>query len=525
MTRAALVATGPPPVPANLAAERAVLGAALLDPRPEVLALDPRCFHAEKHRRILAAMRAVAGRGDAVDSITVPAELERAGAREEAGGSAHLALLVEEAAVSIHTTDYITELRTLAARRAVLRRSRALAVAAQRDGADLGTLFSELEETAAEVTALASPKGRGAARLAFTALGDLLAEPMETTRWLVEGRLPTAGLSLLAGKPKAGKSTLARGLALAVARGEPFLGWATIRGPVFYLALEEKRAEVRAHFAAMGGTDEDVRVFVARAPHDGLAQLRAAATNAKPALIIIDPLLRLVRLKNSNDYAEVTAALELLLSLARDTGAHVLAVHHLGKGERSGGDAILGSTAILAAVDTALLLRRMDCYRTLASIQRYGEDLEEITLSLDPVSRVVTAGPSRRDAEETDAERAIVGYLRAQGEPVEEPAIHDAVEGRKAVKERALRRLVAERRVTRTGAGRKGDPYRYADSPFLPPATPGEGAEGESETARIPATVALDSPSGGLGRENGSAGSREGASATPRPAAREALEL
>jgi replicative DNA helicase len=161
MTRAAVVAAGPPAVPVNLAAERAVLGAALLEPRPEVLALDPRCFHAEKHRRILAAMRAVAGRGEAVDSITVTAELERAGALEDAGGPAHLALLLEEAAVSTHTSEYVTELRALAARRVVLRRSHALAVAA-RNGADLGTLSSELEETTAEVAALASPRGRGA---------------------------------------------------------------------------------------------------------------------------------------------------------------------------------------------------------------------------------------------------------------------------------------------------------------------------------------------------------------------------
>jgi len=34
----------------------------------------------------------------------------------------------------------------------------------------------------------------------------------------------------------------------------------------------------------------------------------------------------------------MTAALTPLLELARETGAHVLAVHHLGKGEREDGD-------------------------------------------------------------------------------------------------------------------------------------------------------------------------------------------
>ena len=63
----------------------------------------------------------------------------------------------------------------------------------------------------------------------------------------------------------------------------------------------------------------------------------------------------------------------------------------------------------------------------------------------------------------------IPDYLKGQPEPLDESTLHEAVKGRKATKERALRRLVAEGQVTRTGAGRRGDPYRDAISPFLPP--------------------------------------------------------
>ncbi len=73
--------------------------------------------------------------------------------------------------------------------------------------------------------------------------------------------------------------------------------------------------------------------------------VRWEAERQRPALVIVDPLLRFVRLRAAGDYAAVTTALEPLLALARDTGAHVLAVHHLGKAERSGGDGILGSTS------------------------------------------------------------------------------------------------------------------------------------------------------------------------------------
>jgi hypothetical protein len=350
-------------------------------------------------------------------------------------------------------------------------------------------------------TASAGPS-RSPALMQFTRLGDLLHEPEETTAWLVEGRLPTGGISLLAGKPKAGKSTAARCLSLAVARGEPWLGWATLKGPVFYLALEEKRAEVRRHYQAMGATDEDVRVFVAPSPEDGLRQLREAAEREKPVLIIVDPLLRFVRVRDANDYAVVTAALEPLVTLARETGAHVLAVHHLGKADRDGGDGIIGSTAFFAAVDTALLLRRSEQYRTLGSLQRYGEDLEEITLTLDPVTRWVTAGPSRREADEVKTADAILEYLGGQSDPVDEPAVLEAVEGRNKVKVRALRQLVADHRVERTGAGKRGNPYRYHLSPGAPtdsrtlvPSYIRERGNEKPENGSIPSIDASDSRS------------------------------
>src|SRR5207237_415835 len=93
--------------------------------------------------------------------------------------------------------------------------------------------------------------------LRFTPMREFLAEPDEQVMWLVEDHLPAGGDSLLVAKPKVGKSTLARCLALAVARGEEFLGCKTTQGAVFYLALEEKRSEVRAHFRAMGARDDD----------------------------------------------------------------------------------------------------------------------------------------------------------------------------------------------------------------------------------------------------------------------------
>src|SRR5262249_6059388 len=83
------------------------------------------------------------------------------------------------------------------------------------------------------------PDAGSQAGLRLTPLCDLLLEPEEQLSWTLEDKLPAGGLSVLCAKPKVGKSTWARGLCLAVARGQAFMNCATKKGPVIYLALEE----------------------------------------------------------------------------------------------------------------------------------------------------------------------------------------------------------------------------------------------------------------------------------------------
>lgn len=298
---------------------------------------------------------------------------------------------------------------------------------------------------------------------ALTRLGDLLKESDESVSWLVSDMLPAGGFSVLAAKPKTGKSTLARNLALCVPKAVPFLGKETVKGPVLYLALEEKKSEIKRHFRDMGadGTEE-IYIFAGSVPQEALKELRTATERHKPALVIIDPLFRLARVKDGNDYVQVTQALEPLLMLARETGTHVLCVHHTGKGDRAGGDAVLGSTAIFSSVDTLLIMKRHDDCRTLTSIQRYGEDLAETTLHFDKDSRVITLGQGKQEEDLTRIENAVVDFLREQAEPVTEPLIMDEVEGRQALKRKALRQLVINQKVSRDGKGGKGDPFKYS---------------------------------------------------------------
>lgn len=313
-------------------------------------------------------------------------------------------------------------------------------------------------------TSAIEPKQRlepGGFRL--TKLDDLMNEPEESASYVVEGRLPTGGLSVLASKPKAGKTTLSRNLALAVSRGEDFLGCRTTQGPVILLSLEEKRSEVRAHFRAMGATGEEpILIHCEHAPEAAFIALSQIINTHKPVLIIIDPLQKLMRVKDSNDYAQVTLALEPFMILARQSGAHLTVAHHLGKGERADAtDSILGSTALFGGVDTAIILKRSERYRTIQSVQRYGVDLPETVLEFDPDTRTLTLGESKSKAEEERISAAMVEYLGKVKNLQTEPEILNAVEGRQAVKRAAIRVLFTAGKVTRQGTGKRGEPFTY----------------------------------------------------------------
>lgn len=305
----------------------------------------------------------------------------------------------------------------------------------------------------------------------FTPLRILLNEPDEETPWLVDGLLPSGGVSVLAAKPKVGKSTLARSLALAVARGEEFLDRPTTQGAVLYLALEEKRSEVHKHFEQMGGIDEPIYTHVGSAPliqQEALKNLEQAINEHQAVLAIADPMLKIVRLKDADSYAPVSTALEPLIELARRTGCHILLAHHMVKGNRTGTDGLLGSTAIFAAVDTSLMMYRSDDNtRTIASTQRYGIDLPLTTLNLDGNTGILTTAGTTPQPKQEYMRAAILNALGCQ--TLTESAIKACVGGNQTNTAKALRKLVDDGIVERSGDGLKGNPYRYrrADTPEM----------------------------------------------------------
>jgi len=296
-------------------------------------------------------------------------------------------------------------------------------------------------------------------RFVLTPLDELLSEPEEQISYVWDRTLPAGGTSICAAKPKVGKSTLARNLAVAVTRGEAFFGRNTAKGKVLYLCLEEKRAEVAAHFRRMDAQGGDVFIHTGRTPDNALAALQNAIDEIEPLLVVVDPLSRFVRMRDFNDYAEVARGMEPIIDLARVTGCHILCVHHCGKGERDGGDALLGSTALFGAVDTLLLMKRKEQARTLHTVQRYGEDVPETVAHLDAEIGIVAAGGELAMLQIEGREREV---LEAMGdESLTEQDIRERLGGNQTLTAKAIRALYERGKLERTGAGRRGNPYRY----------------------------------------------------------------
>jgi len=338
-------------------------------------------------------------------------------------------------------------------------------LAADGDAAELDALT----KAAPLVDARFAPKGdnehpanTSSTSFTLTRLADLLREPVEEAEWVVKGILPTAGTSLIVAKPKVGKTTLVRNLALDVSRGNRFLNRETKQGSVIYLALEEKRGKVQEHFGSLGATIADqapLFVHVGSAPQNPMAQLRTLIDRHHPVLVIIDPLQRFMRLKDGNSYTEVTTAMEPINDLARESGAHIVLIHHANKNSYGGGDSVLGSTGFFAGVDTLITLRD-DRGRSIETTQRYGDDLSETALLFDVATGRVTLGASSEEGQQHEVAGAIRAVLRKGTQ--DETAIRKAVGGDQRLTSKELRVMFESGEVTRSETGKKGHPYLYS---------------------------------------------------------------
>jgi hypothetical protein len=289
---------------------------------------------------------------------------------------------------------------------------------------------------------------------------ELLSMNPEHVEWLVRDRLPRVGTSMLAGCLQTGKSTLARDLALSVARGKSWLGFETRQGPVLYVHLDGNLEQLRASFSARGLRAEDeIHILDSVQSPYLLGRIRERAKTLEPALIVVDGLEPLLHAEELNDQAPRSSALDRVLDLARVAGGHLLLVHDLSQNLVTEMNAILGSTE--RSIDTIFLLNRSGEGRLLRSIQQRGPDLIEPVPVPSFARRRSQSAPAGRGFDPLMPDE-ILTHLKKTGRLATQLELLDNVtDGRPEALLRAINYLRRRGHLIRVGRGVRGDPYQY----------------------------------------------------------------
>jgi len=189
---------------------------------------------------------------------------------------------------------------------------------------------------------------------------DNVADPT----WLIPNMIPAQGIGMIYGISGSYKSFLALDMSLCLAFGIPGQwGAPPVKNDVLFFAGEGPVSTAKKRWPAwmewQGIEDRNSHRFLIknRVPFysdtDAWEHVKAdlAELKAKPALIVIDTLTRLITGMDENSAKDASMITNFMEQLARYYECFVLAVHHTGKDESKGAR---GSSAFYSNMDTVI---------------------------------------------------------------------------------------------------------------------------------------------------------------------------
>ncbi len=342
--------------PQNLDAERAVMGAMLLNDPDAIDAarslLTAESFYSGQHRHVWTAICHLNDRGEAADQITVTAELTKMGRLEEAGGIVAVSQLAGEVGTSANIEHHARLVADAHVRRSLIVRASQLATRAYDPAVSVEDLIS-----AENVLVSEKPEARNG----LPALRCLTEVQPEKVEWLWHPRIPLGRLTALEGDPGEGKSFLALAVATALSIGHSLPDVEEMDpGQTVFLTAEDALSDtIRPRLDEMGA---DVsRVFAIDEPFPldstGLSYLETLIRSTSARLVVLDPITAFLPPELDIHRAnQVRAVLSRLAHVAEAHRCAVMIIRHLAKGSTS--KAIyrgLGSIDFTAACRSVLL--------------------------------------------------------------------------------------------------------------------------------------------------------------------------
>jgi len=264
----------------------------------------------------------------------------------------------------------------------------------------------------------------------FLSLAELHAATPENPAWVWDGYIAEGTTVLVAGKPKAGKTSLVFGLVRAMCNGVPdFLGRPIAKDcPIVYVS-EEGASTLKSKLPPHG----DIRILTRENayPQPTWPELIEAATqeaiDSGARLIIVDTLRKWARFKSEGEKdASTMQAVLASLDAATNAGIAVLLIHHQRKAEGDHGDAVAGTNALTGAVDVVLEIERMTDVpsahrqRVLTADGRWEQTPGALVFEKhadDSDYDVRAVGDSRSEAVSATLAERILEYVAEVGEP------------------------------------------------------------------------------------------------------------
>jgi hypothetical protein len=308
---------------------------------------------------------------------------------------------------------------------------------------------------------------------------ELCTMTFKPLKFIVPGILPE-GLTILAGRPKIGKSWLTLLVGIAVANGVEALGQdygltKPTNGEVLYLALEDGPRRLQRRMTKILGSARPenwparlhLQTSWRRFYQGGIEDIRAWYADEKakgntPILIIIDTLAR-VRPPASpkqSPYQNDHDALAGLQKLSEELGLAIVVTHHDRKMAADDVfDTLSGTLGLTGAVDTILVLTKKGQERTL---HVRGRDIEEeaaLAMNFNVADcrwSVAGTDAQRQEKAQSEGRRRVLEALQAapegEGLPVSDIAVVAGLPTRNAT-DALLFRMVQDGEVRRTRRG------------------------------------------------------------------------
>ncbi len=394
--------------PQDLEAEQAVLGSMLIDETAVHSAMDkllPGSFYRTSHRKIFESMVSLFEKGEAIDFVTVSAELKKLKQYEEVGSSDYLKWLMDSVATTANVGHYADIVRDRALLRELINVSHGVIAESFSEEENAQSLLDRAEQRVFDIRNRNITEG-------FKSLSGMVEDTIETIEDICNREGEVSGLStgfktldkmlaglhggnliILAGRPAMGKTAFGLNIAqhLGLEKNIPvgiFSLEMSARELLMRILCSEAQVDMKrvrdgyigsSEWAALttaAGRIKESRIFIDDSPSITPLEMKARARRLKArypdlGLVLVD-YIQLMPGKGSDFESrqqEISYVSRSLKILAKEIDVPVIAMSQLSRApEKRTGDArprlsdLRESGAIEQDADVVLFLYRKSYY-------------------------------------------------------------------------------------------------------------------------------------------------------------------